>query len=91
MNYFCNCLDIKQISIKKVSETNEVQGYFELICFDLVSSPSTPGAYLFNDPSERGNFEENLEEEIREREMNNEKGLGRSIDLMSKLSHYLDK
>jgi hypothetical protein len=78
-------------SLKKVGERNEVQGDFELICFDLVSSPSTPGAYLFNDPSERGNFEENLEEEIREREMNNEKGLGRSIDLMSKLSHYLDK
>ena len=78
-------------SLKKVGERNEVQGDFELICFDLVSSPSTPGAYLFNDPSERSNFEENLEEEIREREMNNEKGLGRSIDLMSKLSHYLDK
>jgi hypothetical protein len=78
-------------SLKKVGERNEVQNDFELICFDLVSSPSTPGAYLFTDPSERGNFEENLEEEIREREMNNEKGLGRSIDLMSKLSHYLDK
>lgn len=78
-------------SLKKVGERNEVQGDFELICFDLVSSPSTPGAYLFSDPSERGNFEENLEEENREREMNNEKGLGRSIDLMSKLSHYLDK
>jgi hypothetical protein len=78
-------------SLKKVGERNEVQNDFELICFDLVSSPSTPGAYLFTDPSERGNFEENLEEEIREREMNNEKGFGRSIDLMSKLSHYLDK
>lgn len=78
-------------SLKKVGERNEVQGDFELICFDLVSSPSTPGAYLFSDPSERGNFEENLEEENREREMNNEKGLGRSIDLMSKLSHYLDR
>lgn len=78
-------------SLKKVGERNEVQNDFELICFDLVSSPSTPGAYLFTDPSERGGFEENLEEEIREKEMNNGKGLGRSIDLMSKLSHYLDK
>lgn len=31
-------------SLKKVGEQNEVQGDFELICFDLVSSPSTPGA-----------------------------------------------
>jgi hypothetical protein len=78
-------------SLKKVGEKNEVQDDFELICFDLVSSPSTPGAYLFSDPSERGNFEENLEEENREKEMKSGKGLNRSIDLMSKLSHYLDR
>ena len=78
-------------SLKKVGEKNEVQPDFELICFDLVSSPSTPGAYLFTDPSERANFEENLEEENREKEMKSGKGLGRSIDLMSKLSHYLDR
>jgi len=29
-----------------------VQDDFELICFDLVSSPSTPGAYLFNQVEE---------------------------------------
>ena len=37
-------------SLKKVGEQNEVQKVFELICCDLVSSPSTPGAYLFLDP-----------------------------------------
>ena len=34
-------------SLKEVSGENIVQGDFELICFDLVASPSTPGAFLF--------------------------------------------
>lgn len=36
-------------SIKNVGGKNIVQEDFELICFDLVASPSTPGAYLMND------------------------------------------
>lgn len=36
-------------SLKNEHGKNIVQSDFELICFDLVSSPSTPGAYLFND------------------------------------------
>ncbi len=36
-------------SLKNEHGKNIVQPDFELICFDLVSSPSTPGAYLFND------------------------------------------
>lgn len=34
-------------SVKEVKGQNLVQDDFELICFDLVSSPSTPNAYLF--------------------------------------------
>lgn len=34
-------------SLKEVHGENIVQNDFELICFDLVHSPSTPGAYLF--------------------------------------------
>lgn len=34
-------------SLKEVNGENIVQNDFELICFDLVASPSTPGAYLF--------------------------------------------
>ena len=79
-------------SLKKVGEQNEVQDDFELICFDLVSSPSTPGAYLFNDPKERFNFEENLDEEKR---INAERHIGetgsKSLDLMNRLSDYLNK
>ena len=77
-------------SLKKVGEQNEVQDDFELICFDLVSSPSTPGAYLFINPDDRFNYEENLEQEkdlkiqIETKESGN-----KSIDLMRRLSDYL--
>lgn len=77
-------------SLKKVGEQNEVQDDFELICFDLVSSPSTPGAYLFTEPDGRHQFEENLEEENR---MRAEREVGpsanKSLDLMKKLADYL--
>jgi hypothetical protein len=78
-------------SLKKVGERNEVQDDFELICFDLVSSPSTPGAYLFDDLNERDKYEENLEEEKKSKDI---KSLGvdnKSIDLMKKLTDYLHK
>ena len=39
-------------SLSNVGGQNMVQDDFELICFDLVSSPSTPGAYLFNQVEE---------------------------------------
>ena len=39
-------------SLKEVNGENIVQDDFELICFDLVASPSTPGAYLFPDKNE---------------------------------------
>jgi hypothetical protein len=77
-------------SLKKVGERNEVQDDFELICFDLVSSPSTPGAYLFTNPDDRSKYEENLEEEKKNREKQTEP-MEKSIDLMKKLTHYLGK
>ena len=79
-------------SLKKVGEQNEVQDDSELICFDLVSSPSTPGAYLFRDKDERMNYEENLDEE---KKMQAERHIGetgsKSLDLMNRLSDYLNK
>ena len=82
-------------SLKKVGEQNEVQKDYELICFDLVSSPSTPGAYLFLDAKDRFNFEENLEEEKKmgqERLTNSQPSqIDKSKNLMDKLSAYLDK
>ena len=82
-------------SLAKKGDQNEVQDDFELICFDLVSSPSTPGAYLFLNAEDRLKYEENLEEEKR---VQRERVLGvesnkadKSLDLMKKLSDYLGK
>ena len=72
-------------SLKKVGDQNEVQDDFELICFDLVSSPSTPGAYLFLNPEDRQKFDENIEEEKVDRLSND----NNPLDLMKKLNHYL--
>lgn len=76
-------------SLKKVGEQNEVQDDFELICFDLVSSPSTPGAYLFVNPEERSMYDENLEEEHKQKTSDTK--MGKSVDLMKKLSDYLNR
>jgi hypothetical protein len=77
-------------SLKKVGEQNEVQDDFELICFDLVSSPSTPGAYLFLNKEDKHLYDENLEEE---KKMSVERHIGdsgnKSLDLMKKLNDYL--
>jgi hypothetical protein len=76
-------------SLKKVGERNEVQDDFELICFDLVSSPSTPGAYLFSNPEDRNKYEENLDEEKNRKEPN--QFVEKSVDLMKKLNDFLGK
>ena len=77
-------------SLKKVGERNEVQDDFELICFDLVSSPSTPGAYLFTNPEDRSKYDENLDEEKNIKKQNNYE-LDKSVDLMKKLNDFLGK
>ena len=78
-------------SLKKVGERNEVQDDFELICFDLVSSPSTPGAYLFSNPNDREKYEENLEEEKKYKSPENSEFQSKGVDLMRKLTDYLGK
>lgn len=75
-------------SLKKIGERNEVQDDFELICFDLVSSPSTPGAYLFPNAEDRMKYEENLEEE---KILGLSSAGNKSIDLMKKLTDYLGR
>jgi hypothetical protein len=82
-------------SLAKKGEQNEVQDDFELICFDLVSSPSTPGAYLFVNAEDRSKYEENLDEE-KKVQMSRATGMdvnsgNKSLDLMRKLSDYLGK
>lgn len=49
-------------SLKNVKGQNIVQEDFELVCFDLVSSPSTPGAYIFKDINEKDKYVESVQE-----------------------------
>ena len=74
-------------SLKKENGKNMVQDDFELICFDLVSSPSTPGAYLFKDLDEKELYDESLNEKETPEELT--KTLNPSLKLMNKLDSYL--
>jgi hypothetical protein len=82
-------------SLKKVGEQNEVQDDFELICFDLVSSPSTPGAYLFLNKDDRHKFDESLDEENKMRDVRlsgmESNSLDKTKNLMNRLTSFLDK
>lgn len=82
-------------SLAKKGDQNEVQDDFELICFDLVSSPSTPGAYLFLNAEDRNKYEENLEEENKMKQSRisplDSSQTDKSLDLMKKLSTFLEK
>jgi hypothetical protein len=71
-------------SLKNVKGQNIVQDDFELVCFDLVSSPSTPGAYVFSDLDDRGQYEESIQEEHPEK-------LNKVNSLMSRLDNFLSK
>lgn len=70
-------------SLKNIKGQNIVQDDFELVCFDLVSSPSTPGAYVFKDLGERENYSESIETKS--------DGTDRMKNLMSRLDTFLSK
>jgi hypothetical protein len=70
-------------SLKNIKGQNMVQEDFELVCFDLVSSPSTPGAYVFSDLKDRDQYQESVED----KSVNTD----RMKNLMSKLDNFLSK
>lgn len=70
-------------SLKNVKGQNIVQDDFELVCFDLVSSPSTPGAYVFSDLDDRGQYEESVQERPEE--------VNKVTSLMNRLDSFLSK
>ena len=70
-------------SLKQIRGENIVQDDFELVCFDLVSSPSTPGAYVFKDLGDRDKYAESIEEKPVETD--------RVKSLMGKLDKFLSK
>lgn len=49
-------------SLKEVNGQNIVQDDFELICWDVVTSPSTPGSWMFKDHKEAKQFTESIDE-----------------------------
>ena len=69
-------------SLKNVGGKNIVQDDFELVCFDLVSNPSTPGAYIFKDLDDRQKYEESVE---------SKPDLSQITSLMGKLNKFLTK
>ena len=70
-------------SLKNIKGQNIVQDDFEIVCFDIVSSPSTPGAYIFSDPSERDQYQESEQPQQEPEKMD------RMKSLMGKLDNFL--
>ena len=68
-------------SLKKDKNVNIVQSDFELVCFDLVSNPSTPGAYVFADLNDKDKFNEATEVITTDK----------TVSLMNKLNNFLSK
>lgn len=76
-------------SLKKINGKNVVQNDFELICWDFVSSPSTPGSYVYKNIEDFEKYDETTanDEPVM---VNNSKG-NRESDFMSQLSSFLNK
>jgi len=49
-------------SVEDVNGVQLVQDDFELICWDVVTNPSTPGSWIFQNNKEAGAFKESVEE-----------------------------
>ena len=74
-------------SLTKNGEYNQVQEDFELICFDLVSSPSTPGSYLFKETESADSVDETGE--MVESSVSTPDTFNKSLSMMSKLDNFL--
>lgn len=74
-------------TLKKVGGKNLVQDDFELICWDIVSSPSTPGSYLYKELNDFQKYDEVLPtEDGGNPEVNN---VAETDDFLSKLKNFL--
>jgi hypothetical protein len=72
-------------TLKKVNGQNVVQDDFELICWDIVSSPSTPGSYIYRNPGDFKKYDETLPTE------KSTPALNKQQDLMNRLNKFLGK
>ena len=48
-------------SLREVNGEQVVQDDFEIICWDVVTAPSTPGAWMFNDKAQAKLFTESVD------------------------------
>ena len=64
-------------SLEKESGKNMVQDDFELICWDVVTSPSTPGSWIYS------------EEPSREQQMSESKSKEETLNLKDSLNNFL--
>ena len=77
-------------SLAKSGEYNEVQEDFELVCFDLVSSPSTPGSYLFKEGETADSVDEELPV-VETKKSSKSLNMDKSTNLMNRLNNFLSK
>jgi len=77
-------------SLAKNGEYNEVQEDFELVCFDLVSSPSTPGSYLFKENESADSVDEELPV-VETKKSTKSINVDKSVNLMNRLNNFLSK
>lgn len=49
-------------SVEEVAGVQLVQSDFELICWDVVTNPSTPGSWIFNAPPQKEEYKESVKE-----------------------------
>lgn len=79
-------------TLKKVNGQNVVQDDFELICWDIVSSPSTPGSYLYWNREDRQAYDETLPnaelETVPQGKTDGDRTAGKD-DIMAKLNRFL--
>jgi len=77
-------------TLKKINGKNVVQDDFELVCWDVVSSPSTPGSYIYDNPQDFKKYDE----DIKKYTPNTVTGKTQPPDinpLLSRLSNFLKK
>jgi len=51
-------------SVEEINGIQMVQEDFELICWDVVTNPSTPGSWIFKNDREAGAFKEGVKEKM---------------------------
>lgn len=76
-------------TLKKANGKKIVQPDFELICFDVVSSPSTPGSYIYNKLEDFAKYDEKTVQSSQPNMQKNPKD-ARQEDLMNRLNFFLN-